>query len=84
MIETKWFKVKGSFRVKFLVEVHDFGGGGGKRGVGLWYQRGSSGSTYGEDGTNEFLHLNVLIVRWTLVANLFWKGVLWVSSFLLV
>lgn len=46
----------------------------GKRGLGLWYERGCTGSTYGETGSNEFLNVEALLVRWQFAARFSWKG----------
>lgn len=45
-----------------------------KRGLGLWCTRGCTGTTYGEEGTNEFLTVEVLLVWWQFAARFSWKG----------
>lgn len=74
MLTTEWFYITETLRTRFFIDVYDYGGGGGKRGLGVWYQRGCSGSTHGEEGTNEYLTLSCLLTRWTFNAMICWKG----------
>lgn len=44
-----------------------------RRGLGLWYEAGSTGTTYGEPGRNMHLVVCAVLLLWTFVLRVTWK-----------
>lgn len=42
-------------------------------GFGIWFRRGSTGTTYGEMGTNEFLRITLLLGPFSYSLRCNWK-----------
>lgn len=45
-----------------------------KRGLGLWFERGSTGTTYREPGTNQHLSVTLVVGVFTFEARASWKA----------
>lgn len=44
-----------------------------KCGFGAWFERGCTGTTYGEEGTNQFATVAVLLICWQFALHMSWK-----------
>jgi hypothetical protein len=45
-----------------------------RRGLGAWFTRGCTGTTYGEIGRDKFARLSLLLIAWELHLQFHWKG----------